>query len=77
MKPTGHATAEHFQQEVVDLLELPPGSGDVEVRKALIAKGPDFLAWYDSRLQAIAESNRLDDYLQRTHRMARRADQHH
>jgi hypothetical protein len=51
-------TAERFQQEVALLLNLPPGSGDDGVRKALLKKGgPDYLTWYDTRLQAIAESN--------------------
>jgi hypothetical protein len=56
MKLPARATARHFQQEVAKLLTLPSGSCDVEVRKALLAKGPDFLTWYDTRLQAIAES---------------------
>jgi hypothetical protein len=57
MRPPNAATLAHFQQEVAKLLELPAGSGDAEVRCALRAKGPDFVAWYDTRLQAILESN--------------------
>jgi hypothetical protein len=77
MRPSGHATAEHFHQEVADLLGLPLGSGDAEVRSALLAKGTDFLAWYDTRLQAIAESRHHAGSLERPYRMARRGGRHH
>ena len=72
MRLPGPATAERFQQEVADLLELPPGSGDAEVRKTLLGKGPDFLAWYDTRLEAIAESRQPANCLNRSRRTARR-----
>jgi hypothetical protein len=75
MRSPGHATAKLFQQEVADLLALPPGSGDAEVRTALLAKGPDFLAWYDTRLQAITESRQHAE--KRIHRTARRVNRHH
>jgi hypothetical protein len=57
MRSPFRATAELFQQEVAKLLGLPPGSGDAEVRHELLNQGPDCIAWYDTRLQAIAESN--------------------
>jgi hypothetical protein len=76
-RPSGPATAERFQQEVADLLELPPGSGDAEVRKTLLGKGPDFLAWYDTRLQATAELRQPAHCLNRSPRTARRIDPRH
>jgi len=59
------------------LLELPPGSGDAEVRQTLFMKGPDFLAWYDTRLRAIAESKQNARCLQRPRRTARSVYRHH
>jgi len=77
MNPPVRSTAKHFQQEVADLLKLPPESGDAEVRKALLAKGPDFIRWYDTRLRAIAESRQPEYRTLQTHRTARRVDRHH
>jgi hypothetical protein len=71
------ATLAHFQQEVAELLELPPGSGDTEVRNALRAKGADFEAWYDMRLEAILESRQPLHHRQRIHQSARRVDRRH
>ena len=43
---------------VADLLDLPPGSNDAAVRRALRAKGEDLVVWYDTRLLGIAEAKR-------------------
>lgn len=56
MRPLGRATAKHFQQEVAELLQLPAGCKDADVRKELLMRGAGLVAWYDTRLQAIAES---------------------
>jgi hypothetical protein len=74
MSPPDVATPAHFQLEVAELLELPPGSGDAEVRNALRAKGPDFEAWYDTRLQATLESSLDRHYTADSESIARRAE---
>jgi hypothetical protein len=56
MRFRNQESAELFQEQVAQLLELPEGSGDAQVRTALRSKGPDFVVWYDTRLRAIAES---------------------
>ena len=54
MRFPNQGTAERFQQQVADLLQLPQASCNAAVRSALRAKGPDFVVWYDTRLRAIA-----------------------
>lgn len=76
MRPS-YATARRFQQLVADLLQLPLGSGDAEVGKALLAEGAHFLAWYDTRLRVIAESKQQARCLERNQRAARRVNLHH
>ena len=56
MRFRSQENAECFHEQVAEALKLPRGSSDAEVRRALRAKGPDFVAWYDTRLRAIAES---------------------
>jgi hypothetical protein len=54
-------TNKRFQQEVALLLKLPRGAADVDVRDALFNKGgADFLTWYNTRLNAIADSRQAE-----------------
>jgi hypothetical protein len=39
MRPPDRAIGEHFHREVAAILELPVGSVDAEVRKAIFAQG--------------------------------------
>ena len=57
MRFRSQESPKRFQQLVAELLELPHGCSDADVRKVLREKGPDYITWYDTRLRAIADSN--------------------
>jgi hypothetical protein len=56
MSARPYETIHAFQHEVAKLLELPTDCSDADVRKALLAKGMDYIAWYNTRLEGIKES---------------------
>lgn len=50
-------TAQEFRQELAAILRLPPESGDLDLRAALKIKGSQYVAWYDTRMRAIRDSD--------------------
>ena len=48
-------TAQDFQQELAAMLGLAPNCGDTLLREALSAIDPQYLPWYEARMQAFAE----------------------
>jgi hypothetical protein len=61
MKKRNSASAKRFRGVVACFLDLPVNTGELAVRAALRRKGPRFIEWYDTRLQAIAEFERKTD----------------
>ena len=59
-------SAAEFSEQVAVALDLSSDWGDAEIRKALRAKGLDYLAWYNNRVRAIAESSEVPRFCNAT-----------
>jgi hypothetical protein len=55
MNDPSFSSAKRFQAVVAGFLQLPPGTSESGVRKALRRRGPGFIDWYNTRIRVIAE----------------------